>query len=272
MEKKYIRVCSKRSSGQAISEFLVLAAAIIPLFLLLPMIGKYQDLSHHIQMASRYAAFDATVRNPGQNSWKPEDELASEVRRRFFTNSDALIKTGDSPSNSDDQRNFQWSDPFANPLIKDVTKDVLVSYGSGKGSSSDDALSSSTDGSSFAVHDELNLKARGIYTANVTVNISQLPDGIKSIEPFNTMKLSMTRSMSILIDPWTAKDPYDVKSHLEFSEVIYPSKAHTALKAFVAPGIVGLDWPGPFVPPNLGDTTYWKDVVPYDRVNGSLIP
>jgi len=67
--------------GQALTEFIVVALALIPLFLLLPVIGKYQDIAHSVQLASRYAAFDAMIRNDVSGTWKPESQLAEEVRR-----------------------------------------------------------------------------------------------------------------------------------------------------------------------------------------------
>lgn len=42
--------------GQALTEFLVISVAMVPLFLLMPVIAKYQDVSHSTQMASRYSA------------------------------------------------------------------------------------------------------------------------------------------------------------------------------------------------------------------------
>lgn len=47
--------------GQALAEFPAISVAMVPLFLLIPVIAKYQDISNSTQMASRY-----------------------EVRRRFF--------------------------------------------------------------------------------------------------------------------------------------------------------------------------------------------
>ena len=43
--------------GQALTEFLVASLVVVPLFLLIPMIGKYQDMAHNTLMASRYVAF-----------------------------------------------------------------------------------------------------------------------------------------------------------------------------------------------------------------------
>ena len=37
---------SRQMRGQALTEFLVISLVLIPLFLLLPVIGKYQDISH----------------------------------------------------------------------------------------------------------------------------------------------------------------------------------------------------------------------------------
>ena len=64
-------------AGQALTEFLVVSLVLIPLFLLIPMIGKYQDISHATQLASRYAAFDAVLRNDSENAWKTPALLAA---------------------------------------------------------------------------------------------------------------------------------------------------------------------------------------------------
>lgn len=79
----------RRQAGQALVEFLAMAAPLLGLFLLMPMIGKYQDIAHATQMASRYAAFDATVHNDAAGSSKPPAQLAAEVRRRYFSRPDA---------------------------------------------------------------------------------------------------------------------------------------------------------------------------------------
>ena len=107
----------RRQAGQALVEFLAMAAPLLGLFLLMPMIGKYQDIAHATQMASRYAAFDATVHNDAAGSSKPPAQLAAEVRRRYFSRPDAPIKTGDTAGDFDAHRNPLWTDPAGNPLI-----------------------------------------------------------------------------------------------------------------------------------------------------------
>lgn len=48
--------------GQALAEFLVASGTLIPLFLGTLLLGRYHDLQSTAIQASRYAAFQATVR------------------------------------------------------------------------------------------------------------------------------------------------------------------------------------------------------------------
>ena len=51
-----------KQSGQAMSEFLVTVAfAFLPLFVLVPTLGKIMDLQFQNQMAARYAVWERTV-------------------------------------------------------------------------------------------------------------------------------------------------------------------------------------------------------------------
>ncbi len=92
--KLYELGCSKplahAQGGQALTEFLVVALVIVPLFLLIPLIAKYQDISNSTQLASRYVAFEATQFNDKVNAFKSETVLADEVRRRFYSNLENL--------------------------------------------------------------------------------------------------------------------------------------------------------------------------------------
>jgi hypothetical protein len=107
---------ARQQHGQALTEFLVVALAVIPLFLLIPVIAKYQDINNATQMASRYVAFDAMTRNDTVSSgWKPVDQLAAEVRRRFFSNPDAPIKTDDVAGNFKANQNLLSEPVLARP-------------------------------------------------------------------------------------------------------------------------------------------------------------
>lgn len=256
----------KNQRGQALAEFLAVSVAMIPLFLLMPMIGKYQDISHSTQMASRYVAFDAMNRNDSMGTWKPESQLADEVRRRFFSNSDAPIKTGDVAGDFPANRNLFWSDPKGGPLIKRFNSDVSVSFGFTNGAHHGDAFSKTSDGAPFGLHDQLGLQARGIYTANVTVTLANLPSGLKFYEPFDRIDLSMTRSTSVVFDPWAARNPAQVEARIGGNPSIFPAAGLQAVSPVVDASIAIIDLPGALSGPKLGKLDFWRDVVPADRL------
>jgi len=253
--------------GQALAEFLVIALALIPLFLLVPMIAKYQDVAHFTQLASRYAAFDATVRNDSTGTWKPEAELAAEVRRRFFSNSDAPIKTGDVAGNFNAHRNLFWSDPVGNHLIGDLDNDITVTYGTAYAATHADGFQAASDIKPFIpLAAELQLSTRGIYRSNVSVALADLPDDLAFYEPFNSIGLSMTRSTSLLLDPWTARDPQQVEARILASPLVFPAGKLTEV-ADMANALVSIvEYPAGLTGPKLGQLDFWRDVVPEDRL------
>ncbi len=252
--------------GQAMAEFLALVLALVPLFLLMPMIAKYQDITHFTQLASRYAAFDATVRNDATGSWKDEAELAAEVQRRFFSTSDAPIKTGDVVGNFDAHRNLFWSDPVGQHLIADLNHDIVVSFGTGFGGTHANAFEAASDAKLFTLAPALQLSTRGIYRANVSVTIANLPSGLASYEPFDAINLSTTRQTSVLIDPWTARNPQQVEEKVLASPAIFPAGKLSAIATAVNAVIAVVDWPGGITGPKLGQLEFWRDVVPEDRL------
>lgn len=253
--------------GQSLVEFLALALALVPMFLLFPMIGKYQDIAHATQIASRYVAFEAFTRNAqAAGSWKPETQLADEVRRRFFGAADSPVKTNDVAGDFDAHRNLLWRDPQGNALIRNFGSDVTVSFGTGRQAMHDDAFSRTHDGTPFVLSDPLELRARGIYTANVRVRLANLPAGLRMLEPFDTINLSMARSTSVVIDPWTARGPAQVETTLGASPLVFPAAQLAAPLQAVGSAVTLIDLPGSLPPPQLGQLSFWRDVVPQDRL------
>lgn len=255
--------------GQALTEFLVASVVVVPLFLLIPMIGKYQDMAHSTLMASRYVAFDAITRNDRVNSWKPEAQLAQEVQRRFFSNSRAPIKTGDAAGNFRSHRNGMWTDAFGNPLLRNFDQDVRVSYGFGAGSTHNDGFSGSRDGAPFSLMGNFNLSRRGIYTANVAVTVANLPAGLRLIEPFDNIDLVINRSTTVLLDPWSGRDPQEVQNRLR-NTLVNPGNRLASIRPMTNLVVDGLDGRilglGNIRGPSLGDVQFWRDVVPADRL------
>jgi hypothetical protein len=85
--------------GQAMTEFTIAAACVlVPLFLMLPYLGKYMDMKATSIQAARYAAWERTVWY-GSDQWesgqKNDGQIKNEVVQRFFndTAGEALKST-----------------------------------------------------------------------------------------------------------------------------------------------------------------------------------
>jgi hypothetical protein len=251
-------------SGQALTEFLALAIALVPLFLLVPMIAKYQDIAHHTQMASRYAAFDAMTRNDSISTWKPEAQLADEVRRRFFSNPDAPIKTNDTAGDFKAHQNMFWRNPDDTAMVLDFSRDVVVTYGPGNGASHSNGLTASSDGGAMPLASKFGLQSRGIYTANVSVAIANVPALLSAYRPFDALNLRMQRSTSTLYDAWSAKGPEQAEQRFGGDPAVFPAGALSSMSAQIGEAVTAMD---PMTAsPKLGRLDFWRDVVPSDRL------
>jgi hypothetical protein len=276
---------ARRQRGQALTEFIVVALALVPLFLLMPMIGKYQDIAHATEMASRYVAFDAIANNANSaGGFKDPAQLAAEVRRRFFSNADASIKTGDEAGDFNANRNLMWTDPQGEPLIRKFG-DVTVSFGPGNGPNNADGMRGAADRKPFnalPVYETAEMMGlqSGIYQANVHVtlgNVDQLLGNYASTyKELGQLSLSMTRSTTLLVNPWTAADANAIHQRLSHTLIFPgqvlndPSKAKP-IKDAVALAVDAMEWPDCF--PGicsgkglkLGELSYFDEVVPVDR-------
>lgn len=274
-----------RQRGQALTEFVVIALALMPLFLLMPMIGKYQDIAHASEMASRYVAFDAIANNANSASgFKDPAKLAAEVRRRFYSNSDAPIKTGDEAGDFNANRNLMWSDPQGEPLIRNFA-DVTVSFGPANGANNSDGMREAADRKPFnalpvyETAEMMGLKT-GIYQANVHVtlaNVEQLLGSYaSSYKELGQLNLSMTRSTTVLINPWTAANADAIHSRLTHT-LIFPGQVFNdpsklkPVKEAVDIAVDAMEWPD-CAPgwcsgkgPKVGELSYFDSVVPADR-------
>lgn len=240
--------------GQALTEFLVIAVALLPLFLLIPVIAKYQDIAHATQLASRYAAFDSLVRNDSQNSAKPLEQLQDEVRRRFFSNAEAPIKTNDVAGDFKAHQNMFWRTPDDKPLIARFS-DITLTRSTQ--SSHDGTLKAGKPGPF-----QYSFGGTGIGSALVQVQLANLPAGVVFYEPFDRIDLRMQRGTSVLADGWTGKDPGDVQNR--FASLVPATKMLPPLSSIIDLTMVAVE-PG-VKPPKLGQLDFWSDMVPEDRL------
>ena len=263
----HARRCSlcSRGAGQALTEFLIISLVLIPLFLLIPMIGKYQDISHATQLASRYAAFDAMVRNDGMNSWKSPALIEAEVRQRFFGAPGAAIVTGEQQETAFREG---WTDTRAHPLIA-TPASIALSFGGHGDKAHADAYATAASGDTalFLLAPAIGLESRGLYRANVGVSLARLPAGLRSIEPFDQLDLHIGRHATVLPDPWTANAPAQTEARAGRLAPVGASMPEPLIAAAIA--VVDMD---SVKPPAFGKLGQWRDVVPADRLRGGKLP
>ncbi|MEW6703855.1 MAG: hypothetical protein AB1430_03280 [Pseudomonadota bacterium] len=235
--------------GQATTEFVVLALALVPMLLIVPLLGKYIDLMQTTEVASRYVAFEGAVHHSG-SGWKSDAVLAEEVRRRFFSNSDAGIKTGDVAGNFNAHRNALWRDHAGNPLVNDFGGQVAVST---------ERRGFNFYGPTRAVwRDGFGLPEDNLHVGTVTVS----PLNVVGLAPFDAINLRIARHTGVLVDSWAARSVADVRSRVERSPAIYPASAieEMVTRAGELPRLLT----DPLLVPGLRD---WE-VVPSDRLGG----
>lgn len=237
-----------RQRGQSLVEFLVVAIVLVPLFLAVPLVGKYIDLMQTAEQASRYAAFEGAARN-SRSTWKSDDDLAVEVRRRFFSNSDAPVKTGDAAGDFSANRNPLWVDHTGSALIDDFASDVLVGT----------AIASKQAIPAAVYRSALNLSNTNLYNAGVLVSL----ENVANFPPFDEIDLDITRNTVLLTDAWTGFSRDDARHRIENSGLaMYPiEQAKVLVDAFG-------EIPPLLFDPALKIGNFDWDIVPCDRLIG----
>lgn len=234
-------------------ELIVLSFVLVPLLLIVPLVGKYMDIVQTTAEASRYTAFEGTVRHSSStDSWKSDADLATEVRRRFFSNSDAPIKTNDVAGDFNAHRNTLWFDHRGAPLLPVFSGNVGVVTEIESMSQPFGALASN-----------FKLPQENLYTGRVNVSIANIPN----LEPFDTIGLTATRWTTVLVDPWAASGPGQVTEKVKGAGMLFP---YQPLEVIATPlailmsnpilAILGADT----TPPEVGRVD--PDRVPADRV------
>lgn len=88
--------------GQATIETLISMLALLPIFILIPYIGKYIDIKSKAVQASRYAAFERTIFSDPGASWNSDEnqsldqQISRDINRRILSDP----KTGVSSLNN----------------------------------------------------------------------------------------------------------------------------------------------------------------------------
>ena len=226
------------------TEFCVLMAALTPMFLLIPMLGRYLDLIHAAEIASRYVAFESIAHDP-LNGRLRDDEIAADVARRFFSRLDAPIRTGEGPSDAPSEQNGLWVDHRVAPILPNLRNNIGVT-------------------TRAATRDPFP-SARAWWNHGFDLRSRNLITGAVTVQPAVFAPLS--RRTALLVDDWSALGTRDVQLRVENAGVaIYPSGELDSLLTVVGqlPRLL-TDEP---LSPGLPD---WE-VVPCDRLNTGCSP
>ncbi len=210
--------------------------------------------------------------------------MAGEVHRRFFSNPNAPIKTGDTAGDFKANQNLFWRDPEDKSLIRNFGSDVRVSFGESLSSDQNNSFIGTRDGEPFAAPVRnrstggFGVQARGIYRANVTVTLANLSADLigptKSYDQFKSLNLTMTRHTNLVIDSWGARDPGQVESRVS-NFLVHPGSTpliSQVLFTAVNAGVAIMEQPRAFpgvcfdCGPRLGRLGQWSDEVPNDRL------
>lgn len=198
--------CS-RVRGQSTTEFVVLALVLTPLMLAVPLLGKYLDLTQHASQASRYAAFEISVRGPA--TVKDEATVAAEARRRLFSTSDAPVKTNDVAGDFAGMRNPLWTDFRGDHFLPRFVDGIAHEAAQETRAVPPRALAV------FAGANGFKLPEDNLYTARINV----LPNGPRDFKFWSDnnpgVNLRTNRQTGILIDAWNAASADVVRDKIE---------------------------------------------------------
>lgn len=239
------RIHRRMPRGQALLEFVVLALVLLPLFLLVPRLGKLQDLYQTAERASRYAAFEATVQHTG-NSWKSDAQLAQEVRQRFFADASAAVVSVAS-GHTRARAQTLWSDAANRNWMAQLDRAVQVDSAT---------LRRNVLASATLQARQLRLPNNNRYRVSVTVDPAKLP----ALRPFDRINLDSTRKTVLLVDTWAARHPAEIRRRIETAPLLVPVHAlRPVLDAFGLLPVLLFD-------PALRLGEFDWDAVPCDRL------
>lgn len=238
--------------GQAMTEFNIVAAfVLVPVFILIPLVGKYIDIKHASVQSARYMAWERTVwyeqNTIPRDSTPPvksAEVIRNEAQNRVFGQATSSIDSRlDRTALSDSNLNLLWTDNAGQPLVDagNVNTDYsqentdtpsIVYAGFETFTTSIDTIPNKLasylpfDVPSSDITSKFNYD--GLYETDVKVAINN----ITGLETFDSINLVMTNNRAaILTETWEAQDQDQFS---EWSEDFVAANA-LGLKHFVSP-------------------------------------
>lgn len=184
-------------AGQAMTEFLLALLLLMPLLLIIPLLGKYLDLAHLTTLASRFAAFEASVRHgSSHHGWASAEQLNEELRTRLY-------KLPAPSAASPDRGSTEplWYEHRGRPLFTGEAASLNVS--------TTQLVPSGLPRPHFA--DDLGLADDHLFQASVTLSLHNIAD----LAPFDELDLRFERHHVLLVDSWAAASSAAVVNALQ---------------------------------------------------------
>ena len=196
-----------RARGQALIEFLVVALVLVPMFLLIPLLGKYLDMKQSAIAASRTLAFECTVRYEDCANLNANTSFADEIRRRFFSGNGTDVLTNDRPAQDvigAGTGNALWVDRQGRPLLERYSDVGIVADAKtlNMGGSLVGTISNNVGPGLFGLQLD-----RGMFDGRVQANVASQNGGSDFISQLDSLGVKMQFHTAILTDAWTAKGP-----------------------------------------------------------------
>ena len=195
--------------GQALAEFITGATLfLIPVFLIIPLLGKYADMKGAVVQAARYNAWERTVwygkTASGSGDWegndKSEGDIKNDMAVRFFNNSlnAELWK---------DRAGYAMMASYGNVIVNEKspsTADTVLDF-----------VVTALD-----MIGDFRLETKGYYAGTATLNTANLTPIGQVIERAGTqtleaLNLSVSDTSVILANGWGANGPDHVKNQVK---------------------------------------------------------
>jgi hypothetical protein len=199
---------TRRQHGQSMIEFIVATAVVVPLFLLVPLLGKYLDIKQTSIAASRKLAFECTVRYEDCGALNANPSLADEIRMRFYTGNSTDVLSNDRPAADvidNGEGSPLWVDRQNRPLLERFS-DVGIRTDA---SNIDPGVAGVANVPGIDVGPGrfgLDLR-RGLYDARVQVRLGRERGGSNFLDQLDSLALTMQFHTAILTDAWAARGP-----------------------------------------------------------------
>lgn len=189
--------------GQALTELAVMAALLVPLFLLIPVVAKYGHIQQMAQQAARNAAWEASVAK--DYALPTRDQAERKALDRNFAVADAKIRSNVSGNGRGEFGDTMLGTFSGRKLLERDNLHVRSMTQVESPGRMDDALTLLPRVGAFPPN------RRGYVTAEVRLNIRdlKLSDGspARYLQPFDNLNLVLDRKQTLLVDAWNASGP-----------------------------------------------------------------